>query len=258
MQTQTTGEITTGIRTSKETKNIAAVMSDVQKEINPIKKEGRNTAQNYSYAKFEDYVEEIKTTLAKHDLFIITSQNPPVRLESTTTKTGSVQHRIEVSLVVRIVHNSGEWIEIDGYGEGADFGDKAVYKAITGARKYALACLLGLATKDDPENDEDNKKPQDSQPYKSNGAGFNKNKNPLNNNHKNSNTHSVGSILTNAINGINAAKNTAELNILFSNAKKQLIALKAQQGAIDTLKNAYTKRINKIVVPLTDSAQQTE
>jgi hypothetical protein len=38
-------------------------------------------------------------------------------------------------------------------GEGQDRGDKAFYKADTGARKYALANLFNLATDDDPETD---------------------------------------------------------------------------------------------------------
>jgi hypothetical protein len=58
-----------------------------------------------------------------------------------------------VKVAVRILHESGEWVEASAWGEGQDRGDKAVYKAITGARKYGVASALGLATTDDPEDD---------------------------------------------------------------------------------------------------------
>ena len=38
-------------------------------------------------------------------------------------------------------------------GEGADPGDKAPYKALTGALKYALLQSFLLATGDDPEDE---------------------------------------------------------------------------------------------------------
>ena len=38
-------------------------------------------------------------------------------------------------------------------GEGFDKGDKAGYKAMTGALKYYLACTFLVATGDDPEKD---------------------------------------------------------------------------------------------------------
>jgi len=43
-------------------------------------------------------------------------------------------------------------------GQGADKGDKGVYKAITGAKKYFIANLFLIPTDDDPEGNDDYEK----------------------------------------------------------------------------------------------------
>src|SRR5215469_13711312 len=48
---------------------------------------------------------------------------------------------------------SGEELTVRVAGEGADPGDKAPYKAMTGALKYALLQSFLLATGDDPEDE---------------------------------------------------------------------------------------------------------
>lgn len=63
------------------------------------------------------------------------------------------QHACRVQIKLTLLHSSGEELSIVAWGEGQDHGDKAIYKAITGARKYGLACLFNLATSDDPERD---------------------------------------------------------------------------------------------------------
>lgn len=145
---------------SEKITNIAMALHDIQAELKPIEKKGRNSQQNYAYAKFEDYIDGIKEILIKQGLTIVTTVNEPKRLEPRISKHGTVQYAVEVAITARLFHKTGEWIEIDCYGEGQDPGDKAIYKAITGARKYALACLLGLATKDDPENDDEESRQQ--------------------------------------------------------------------------------------------------
>lgn len=44
-------------------------------------------------------------------------------------------------------------LTIASYGEGRDRGDKAPYKALTGALKYALIQTFLIATGDDPEHE---------------------------------------------------------------------------------------------------------
>ena len=51
---------------------------------------------------------------------------------------------------------SGEELSVRVAGEGADAGDKAPYKAMTGALKYALLQSFLLSTGDDPEDERAN------------------------------------------------------------------------------------------------------
>ena len=44
-------------------------------------------------------------------------------------------------------------LDFQSIGTGADSGDKAPYKATTGAIKYALLTAFLIPTGDDPEND---------------------------------------------------------------------------------------------------------
>lgn len=143
------------MKTSESIVNIAAALADMQSDKKVIGKSGENKFDKYSYAMLEDYIRETKDALAKHGFFIITSTGEAQRLDNRITKSGGTEHAVQVKLTVRLMHKSGEWIEVECLGEGQDRADKAIYKAITGARKYAIASLLGLATSDDPEADED-------------------------------------------------------------------------------------------------------
>jgi ERF superfamily len=49
--------------------------------------------------------------------------------------------------------DSGEEVVATAAGQGLDAGDKAPYKAMTGALKYALLQTFLLATGDDPEDE---------------------------------------------------------------------------------------------------------
>lgn len=139
------------IEMSDSIKEICESICNFQKNSVLIPKNGRNVSQNYDYAKFEDFMETIKKPLSDNGLFTTSSITDTKRLKSRTTRNGSLQHVTQVTVCTALFHKSGEWMKISCPGEGQDSGDKAIYKAITGARKYALACLLGLATTDDPE-----------------------------------------------------------------------------------------------------------
>jgi hypothetical protein len=144
------------MKTSDSLINIMPALVKMQASASKVrkgseKKEG--AGGTYKYATLEDYIEVVQEGMTENGLFVSTEISCTNRLPDRVTKTGTIQYCVEVFLTIRILHVSGEWIEGAGYGEGQDFGDKAAYKAITGARKYALACLLGLVTTDDPEHD---------------------------------------------------------------------------------------------------------
>jgi hypothetical protein len=150
------------MKTSEKCAAVMAAIAQVQAKAAPVAKSGFNTFDKYAYSTLEDIVATLRPHTAEAGLVVLFDV---AKCEPTTrkTKSGAEEQVVRVEMVLRIVHNtSGEYVELMVVGEGQDRMDKAVYKAITGARKYALACAFGLASTDDPENDDS--KPSSSSP----------------------------------------------------------------------------------------------
>jgi hypothetical protein len=142
------------LQTSETITKISEALAKAQAEFKPVGKSGTNHQQGYRFADLDDFFRAVREVLSKHGLSLTSSVTEIVDLPTRKSLKDTPLYGCRVRLVTRLLHPSGEWIEAAAYGEGQDAGDKAPYKAITGARKYALACLLGLATVDDPERDE--------------------------------------------------------------------------------------------------------
>lgn len=138
------------MRTSDSVDAVFPALIAAQAAFRPVAKSGRNKQQDYSYADLDDYLLAVRGALASNGLALCGSVVEIVPGPQVVTKGGTWQSA-RAHVVLRLIHTSGQWIEVDGWGDGADSLDKGAYKAITGARKYAVASLLGLATSDDPE-----------------------------------------------------------------------------------------------------------
>lgn len=141
------------MKPSGEISELAAALVAAQAEMPSVGKSGENTFDKYSYAKLEDYVAATRSILSKHGLSIITSVDSVTPITGRLTKKGDSENACYVMLTMTVIHKSGQSLSINCPGEGQDRSDKSTYKAITGARKYAIASLFGLATKDDAEDD---------------------------------------------------------------------------------------------------------
>lgn len=123
-------------------------LSEIIKEVGAVPKEGKNAFHGYSYRRHEDITNKLQPALAKHGIVII-----PLTKKLVANEPGYVL--LEVTYEVTDGEQS---IKFQGIGEGMDRtkdgrpGDKAAYKAQTGAMKYALNDLLLLAG-EDPEAD---------------------------------------------------------------------------------------------------------
>lgn len=140
-----------------ETDKLAAALVAAQAEMPMVGKSGNNTFDKYTYAKLEDYVKVVRPIFAKHGLSMLTSVDTAESLPIRKTASGKDEHVTRIKMTLTILHASGQSVAVTAWGEGQDRGDKGIYKAITGARKYALASALGLATSDDPEADDTGK-----------------------------------------------------------------------------------------------------
>lgn len=134
-------------------------LAQVMALVKHVPKNGRNSAQNYSYATEADIVDSVREHLAQRGVMLIPSV--------TKTKWRSVQGKHGaipvVTLTVQFTVTDGyQGINFTVVGEGMDSGDKAVYKAMTGAEKYAVLKLFLIPTGDDPEKEDRKEEKQPS------------------------------------------------------------------------------------------------
>lgn len=139
---------------SLTTTKISAAIVRAQAGIKAAGKSGDNKFDKYTYAKLEDFFDAAKPAMQREGLALVVSVESCESLPDRTTKNGGLEHAVRVRLVGNLIHESGESLSMTGYGEGQDRADKALYKAITGGKKYLLASLFSIPTTDDPEADE--------------------------------------------------------------------------------------------------------
>lgn len=133
--------------------NIYKAINEVMKEVGYVQKTGKNEYQGYRYAGEADLLAAIRPAMVKVGLVLIP------RMASCS---GPDANGITTVVVdYRVAHVSGEHLDwtLTVAGQGGDknskgVGDKGVYKALTGANKYALFKLFQIETGDDPESSE--------------------------------------------------------------------------------------------------------
>lgn len=140
-------------------KSLASKLAEIMGEIDHVEKRGRNTAQNYSFVRAADVANAVRKKMAEQGIIML-RQIVDKRCYETLTSNGKVQQAID--LHVRYTFRdgtTGETLTQDGYGSGVDSGDKASYKAQTGALKYALRDAFLIPDESDPEAFEDSDPP---------------------------------------------------------------------------------------------------
>jgi len=132
--------------------NLRQKLAEVRRRIGYIQKRGHNERFNYSYVTAADIAGAVGDILSELGVVVIP------RLEDISYE--SAVGRGEAIRMARVVMaytfadvDSGEEIVAKVAGQGLDPGDKAPYKAMTGALKYALLQSFLLATGDDPEDE---------------------------------------------------------------------------------------------------------
>lgn len=130
-------------------KKLSAVMSQVKH----IPKNGYNKFHKYKYATESDVNEKVREELAKQNVVLIPNMKSHAVREHTTAAQ-KIEYIVTAEIEFTFIDgDSGETITFTVFGEGQDAGDKGVYKAITGAQKYALMKAFMIPTGDDPEAD---------------------------------------------------------------------------------------------------------
>lgn len=121
--------------------------------ISRVPKSGRNKFHSYDYVKEEDLVDHIRPKLAEAGVFLFTSIESVSAAETVERKNSEGRIVNIATLHTFVCADTGAEYSVKGAGCGEDSGDKALYKAITGAEKYMLMKNFLVATGDDPEVD---------------------------------------------------------------------------------------------------------
>jgi ERF superfamily len=136
------------MNTSETTAELSVALAAAQAEIEQPRK--TETAEiptksggsfSYRYADLGDVVNAALAVLPKFGLAIVQEASAlPLSLDQT----GAV-----VSITTRILHASGEWIELGPLYLPAAPTAQGIGSAITYGRRYALSAALGIAAEDD-------------------------------------------------------------------------------------------------------------
>lgn len=128
------------------------------KEKGVLKKEGENTFDRYKYFSEAQYKVLFTELLSNYKLELKFNELEYQMFDGTDKQANGRMPRIEFTL---IDVETGFYETTVITGEGIDKGDKAGYKAYTGALKYYLADTFLVATGDDPEKESPEQKVED-------------------------------------------------------------------------------------------------
>ena len=133
-------------------KKLAGILSQTGR----LKKEGHNEHFNYDFITESTLSGAVRDLLAAAGVFLFTSViSQEVREIVQPGKQEQGERRTLLTLVTTehtfVDGDSGESFTVKSQGHSLDNGDKGVYKAITGAVKYALYKNFLFPTGDDPE-----------------------------------------------------------------------------------------------------------
>lgn len=136
---------------SESKTGIAKKIAKVMEAVGYVAKTGTNAAQGYKFVQASAVADKVREQLSKLNVSM-TPTSIDVISEGLTPsgKQALLTLRFTWTLTDG---DSGETISFQSVGTGADSGDKAAYKAATGALKYALLTGFLIPTGDDPEAD---------------------------------------------------------------------------------------------------------
>lgn len=134
--------------------NLRQKLIQIYNEIDHVEKAGRNAKQNYNFVRAADVLRVVREAFAKYGVYAETNYEL-LGTYDIKTNSGGNMHTATVRVTI-VLHDadSDESLVISGLGDGADGGDKGIYKAQTGATKNALRNGFLLPDEADPESDE--------------------------------------------------------------------------------------------------------
>lgn len=134
--------------------NLYKKLHKIIKEGVVVGKNGNNTFHKYKYVTEADVTDAVRQKFTENNILLTASL--------TGVRPGNGPDIVETVMEFTLIdldNNESQKYIFSGFGQ--DKGDKAIYKAYTGAFKYFLMKNLMIGSDADPENDEeDTKKPK--------------------------------------------------------------------------------------------------
>lgn len=134
--------------------NLRQKLIQIYNEIDHVEKAGRNAKQNYNFVRAADVLRVVREAFAKYGVYAQTNFELLGTYDIKTNSGGNMHTATVKATIVLFDADSDETKTISGLGDGADGGDKGIYKAMTGSTKNALRNGFLLPDEADPEADE--------------------------------------------------------------------------------------------------------
>jgi hypothetical protein len=126
------------MRTSENIGDLAAALALAQGEMKHAVNAAENPFFKSKYADLASVTDACRPALSKHGLSV--------------THVADSTEGVSVNVTARLMHKSGQWIEATLVLKPGKSDPQAIGSAITYARRYTLAALVGVATEDDDGN----------------------------------------------------------------------------------------------------------
>jgi hypothetical protein len=134
----------------KDDFKIADSVCNIIQDIGAVEKDQVNSHQKYKFRGIDQAMAALQPLLVKHNVVLAPTYSEFTNLP---LEKGSF---VSVKLSLRLISTQdGSGMLVETYGTGTDFGDKALYKAMSGAFKYAVFQTFCIPTEEakDPEVD---------------------------------------------------------------------------------------------------------
>lgn len=132
-------------------------MSDVMKDISPVKKDQKNIAQGFKFRGIDAFVNALYPALTKHGVFMTprsTSYTQTLKDVTRSNGKAGIDKHVSILMEYDFFAEDGSKVTVGPIpAEGLDSGDKATNKALSAALKYALIQTFSVPTEDMAEAD---------------------------------------------------------------------------------------------------------
>ncbi len=131
---------------------LARKLASIYDETSWIAKDKTNQQQGYKYASADSMFSDIRHAAAKVGVFLMPLFGEPKIDRIPNTAKGRVDTQVVQAVTIMVIDaDTGFAMEVPGYGEAYDTGDKAISKGKTAALKYTVRSLFMIPTGDDPD-----------------------------------------------------------------------------------------------------------